>query len=293
MTTPSITSITDAQKKQYLRFVEDAAEKALTEVGLDQEGILKLIENGDAFQSRIITAVQELSLSTQFTDEEIASDYGYLSGYQPKGVVDQIVRLRQLFPELGIVDVVFANRDLPPHAEGYFAIPRWEKIAPTYNAALEMVFLALSQTRNGQFYNWREGETGQNRLRQHSHTQACLKKLGDEQEGNDILIVPAQFGLRHRGQSARRAREVMSSSEFGLGAFAVGIMLLTHPERLKHLDDLWIDCAGDEYDYPPDHDRFSRTPCFNFGGGRVRFGARWGTDADSMYGSASGFVPQE
>jgi hypothetical protein len=32
----------------------------------------------------------------------------------------------------------------------------------------------------------------------------------------------------------------MNANECGLGAFAIGIMLLTHPERLKHYDDLWI-----------------------------------------------------
>jgi len=49
---------------------------------------------------------------------------------------------------------------------------------------------------------------------------------------HDILVVPAQFGLRHRGRSVRRVREVMNANEFGLGVFAIGIMLLTHPERL-------------------------------------------------------------
>ena len=40
------TSITEGQKKQYFRFVEDAAERALKETGLDKDGLQKLIENG-------------------------------------------------------------------------------------------------------------------------------------------------------------------------------------------------------------------------------------------------------
>ena len=36
----------------------------------------------------------------------------------------------------------------------------------------------------------------------------------------------------------------MRKTEFGLGAFAVGIMLSTHENRLKNLDDLWIDCGS-------------------------------------------------
>jgi len=55
-----ITTVTDGQKKQYLRFVEDAAEKAMKEVGLDKDGIQKLIENGDEFQTRIIVAIQRV-----------------------------------------------------------------------------------------------------------------------------------------------------------------------------------------------------------------------------------------
>ena len=292
MTTQSITSITHGQKKQYLRFVEDAAERALKEVGLDKDGLQTLIEHGNEFQTRIITGIRELSVSNRFADEEVESEYGYLSGYQPKGVADQIARLRELFPELGTADVEIANRELPPNAEGWFAIPRWDKIAPTYNAAVEKVLALISKARDGKFYNYREGNLGPNRLRQHERTVAVLKKLGDQQTEHDILIVPAQFGLRHRGRSVRRAREVFNASEFGLGAFAVGIMLLTHPERLQHYDDLSIDCAGDEYDDPGDGGRFSRAPCFDFCGGEVRFGARWFDGARDDCGSASGFVSQ-
>jgi hypothetical protein len=284
--------ITSGQRKQYFRFVEDAAEKALAEVGLDKDGIQKLIENGDEFQSHIMTGIQGLSVSNQFADEEVESEYGYLSGYQPKGVADQIKRLRELFSELGTADVELANQPLPSNAEGWFAIPRWDKIAPTYNAAVEKVLALISKARNGKFYNYREGNLGPNRLRQHERTVAMLKKLGDQQTGHDILIVPAQFGLRHRGRSVRRAREVFNASEFGLGAFAVGIMLLTHPERLQHYDDLWIDCAGDEYDDPDGDDRFSHAPCFYFYDGEVRFDSRWFDDADADSGSASGFVSQ-
>ncbi len=227
-----------------------------------------------------------------FADEEVGSEYGYLSGYQPKGVADQIARLRELFPELGTADVEIANRELPPNAEGWFAIPRWDKIAPPYNAAVEKVLALISKARDGKFYNYREGNLGPNRLRQHERTVAMLKKLGDQQTEHDILIVPAQFGLRHRGRSVRRARELFNASEFGLGAFAVGIMLLTHRERLQHHDDLWIDCAGDEYDDPGDDVRFSLAPVFSFSGGKVGFDAGWFGNANEHYGSASAFVSQ-
>jgi hypothetical protein len=83
----------------------------------------------------------------------------------------------------------------------------------------------------------------------------------------------------------------MNANQFGLGAFAIGIMLLTHPERLQNYDDLYIDCAGDEFSPEADGD-FSEAPDFNFRGGRVKFGTFWVSYTVDSYGSASGFVPQ-
>ena len=118
-----------------------------------------------------------------------------------------------------------------------------------------------------------------------------FQKFGKEQKDYDILVVPAQFGILHRGRSVRRAREVMKANQFGLGAFAVGIMLLTHPERLQNYDDICIDCAGDEFSPGADGD-FSEAPIFHFDDGRVRFSTLWVSCAYDYYGSASGFVPQ-
>jgi uncharacterized protein (DUF4415 family) len=291
MTTQSITSITDGQKKQYKRFVEDAGERALAEVGLDKDGLQKLIERGDEFQTRIITGIRELSVSNQFADEEVESSYDYLSGYQPKPIAEQVKVLRELFPELGSVDEKLADGDLPPNAEGWFAIPRWEKIAPTYGEAVVKVLDLIKQTRNGKFYNYRDGQLGPQYLRQHERTTAVLKRLGDQQSDHDILVVSAQFGLKHRGRSVRRAREVFNASEFGLGSFQTACMILTHPERLQHYDDLWIDCAGDEFS--PDDDRdFSYAPYFEFRDGEVRFDTYWIDYPSDNCGSVSGFVPQ-
>lgn len=291
MTTQSITSITDGQKKQYLRFVEDAAERALKDTGLDKDGIQKLIENGDEFQARIITGIKELSVSNQFADEEVESSYGYLSGYKPKDITEQTNILRQLFPGVGFADEKLAERPVPANAEGWFAIPKWQTIAPTYGEAVEKVLAKISETRKGKFKNWREGELGPDRLKQSARAEKMFQTLGDEQKDHDILVVAAQFGLRHRGSSVRRAREVMQVNEFGLGVFAVGIMLLTHPERLMNYDDLYVDCAGDEYAPEADGD-FSDAPVFDFHGGEVEFYADWFDDAYDVCGSSSAFLPQ-
>lgn len=283
-------AITAGQKKQYKRFVDDAADKVLAEAGIDKDGLQKLIENGDDFQSRIMTAVRELSVSNRFADEEVSSRYGYLSGYQPKPVAEQIKALKSLFPNLGTADIERGNAPVPAGAEGWFAIPRWQSIAPTYGEAVEKV-LALIASRNGKFYNYREGCLGPQYLRQHARTEKMFQKLGDQQKDHDILVIPAQFGIRHRGRSVRRVREVMNSTEFGLGAFAIGVMLLTHPERLKRHDDLWIDCAGDEFAPLADGD-FSKSPLFYFNDDKLRFGTDVMSLAFDSCGSVSGFVPQ-
>jgi hypothetical protein len=53
---------------------------------------------------------------------------------------------------------------LPSGAEGYFAIPRWQNLAGTYNEAIEKVLAKLASTRP--FYNYREAMTGPHRSEQ-------------------------------------------------------------------------------------------------------------------------------
>lgn len=279
--------ITSNQRKQIVRFVEDGIDA----MNLQKDGAQRLIENGGEFQSELKKLVERFSITNQYADEEVESSYGYLSGYKPKGITEQTNRLRELFPGIGYANEKLAEGALPENAEGWFAIPRWEKVAPTYGEAVQKVLNLIKQTRNGAFYNYRDGELGPNQLRQSQKSTTMFQKLGDEQNGHDILVVPAQFGIRHRGRSVRRAREVMNANECGLGAFAIGIMLLTHPERLKHYDDLWIDCAGDEF--APDADAgFSGSPCFRFIGVWVKFGTGGVGPAYGYSGSASVCLPQ-
>ncbi|MDD4290227.1 MAG: hypothetical protein PHH83_03020 [Patescibacteria group bacterium] len=284
-------SITEGQKKQYLRFVEDTAILVLDESNLDKDAIQRLIENGGQLKKDLAILLQKHSITNQYADEELKSNYGYLSGYKPKSLAEQDTILHQLFPELGTFDEAFATKTPLSNAEGLFLIPRWEKIAPTYGEAVQKVLDLIKQTRNGAFYNYREGQLGPRYLRQSQKLTEAFQKLGDEQKDHDVLVVQAQFGIRHRGRSVRRAREVMNSSESGLGSFANGIMILTHPERLQHYDDLWIDCAGDEY-APDGDDDFSKAPYFRFDGGWVGFDAGCVSNAYEDYGSSSLFLSQ-
>ena len=283
--------MTDGQKKQLRRFVEDATDRVLSEeLGLDKDGAQQLIGRGGEFQDGILELARSLSASDQFVDEEVSSEYGYLSGYKPKGITEQTNRLRELFPGIGYADEELAKRPLSGEAEGWFAIPKWQAVAQTYGEAVEKALQLLSSVYGGKFCNYRQGQLGPEYLREHASKTAALQQLAEQQPDHDILVVACQFGLRHRGRSVRRAREVMTGSEFGLGAFEVAIMLLTHPERLQQHDDLWIDFPGDEYS-SDGGGVFGYAPCFDLVG-RLGFVAHYVDFALERYGSASAFLPQ-
>lgn len=295
-----ITKITDGQKKQIKRFAEDAADRAIT--GLDKDSAQKLIENGDEFQNRIIIAIKELSISNQFADEEVSSNYKYPDEYRgPRNIAEQIKTIAKIFnldPKQAL-EYIKNLPSLPNGAEGWFAIPSVEAIAKKhfpevadpaerYCRAIQIVHKKIAESR--EFYNYREGKITPDHLRQCARTAHAFEQIAKTQKG-DILIVACQLGMRHRGRSVRRAREVFVTNEFGLGSLAVGSIVLTHPERLVRSSELDMDCPGDEFSPGADGD-FSRAPVFDFVSDRARFGTGFVGDAGGYYGSASGFLSQ-
>ncbi len=273
-------------EKQYLRLVEDVARQALKEFGLDQDGMRKLSDNWDKFQSRIMAAILECSVSSQFADEETTSIHGYPEGYKPKDIAEQVQILRSLFPELegATYDKNIATQPLPAGAEGWFAIARYQTQG-LYSMAVDRVLTTIASKQRP--YNYHKGLIGSRYLRQHAKTAEAFRQIEQEQDGHDILVVPCQFGLRHRTRSVRRARVVMNTMEFGLGAFAVGCMILTHPEREVQLEQLHVSCAGDEF-APVANGDFSYAPFCAYDTG-VKFGSWDVSIANMLFGSASGF----
>lgn len=284
-------SITEEDKQKFLTWWNKIGEEAIGKAKIDNVGIQNLIKKTDTFQEQIVTSIQELSES-QFADEEEESSYTYPEGYIVKGIAEQVKILRELFPSIGFADESVAEQPLPQHAEGWFAIPRWQTIDITYGEAVEKVLDMISKTRDGKFGNPADNQLGVQYLRQHARTVKMWEKIGDQQKGFDILVVPAQFGLRHRGRSVRRAREVFEINEFGLGVFAVGIMLLTHPEREIQWEQLHVDCAGDEFAVFADGD-FWKAPLIDIHGDKIRFNTCDFTISDESGGSASAFLLEE
>ncbi len=282
---------TDGQIEQTTRVVVDAVKKALKPLG--KEAAQRVHKRGNELASSIAKFIAELSVSDQYANEQVATSYNYPANYRPKPIAKQIETIAKLFGLDGTAAYAYAEnlelKELSEGAEDWFAIPRWEKVAKTYGEATELVLGLVGKSRK--FQNWREGQLHERYLRQSERTKQMFATLAESQSG-DILIVPAQFGFLHRGQSVRRARETFAEHEFGLGAFAVGTLLLTHPEREVEWEQLHIDCSGDEYS--PDADgQFVSAPVFVWDGGGLRFGDDWALNAGKQYGSASGFLPQE
>ena len=266
----------------------------LNKAYLDHERAQRLIENGGEFQEGLAQLIERCSAISKFAEEEVESSYGYLSGYRsPKPIDQQVKLLNTFFSNLGNVNKKLTRTCLPDGSEGLFAIPRWQRVAQTYESALLRAFECLRETRRGKFTNCQEGILSSNFLRLTAKTAKAFEEVAAQQLGTEhhILILPCQLGLRHRGRSVRRAREVMSASEFGLDPFSTACILLTHPDRLQHFDDLWIDCAGAEYSYQRGGS-FDLTVSFDFDGSKVEFEASSSRYPSDAYGSASGFVQQ-
>lgn len=260
-------SIASGQPKRHQRLVDD--------------------DSGEEFLSRFGSWLLEHPVNYRRANKDIASEYRYPKEHKVTGIVEQVETLRCFFPELegATFDKGLTTRPLPPNAEGWFAIPRQEELGLNYGEAVSKVLDAVG--RGQSFTNYRGSRLGLDYLRQHVKTRMAFQKLGKEQKGHGILMVPCQFGLRHRGRSAYRARAVMDSSEFGLGALAVGVMLLTHAYRLVSSSSLSIGCAGDWYS-PDASGQFKFTTYFTH-----YFGLRFDAcrfDIPDHYGSASGFL---
>lgn len=288
-------AITPGQTKQFVRLLEDAAWKALEKVDFNRDDLQLVIEHGDKLQKDIVWAIEELVT------------WVYSGGYHPKSITEQTNILRQYFSGIGYANEKIAKQPLPEGAEGSFAIPRWKTIGPTYNEAVRTVLKVIRKQRNLIFEEQRkdlllfekedmllfeEDKLGTQYLRQHEHKVRKLQILAEKQEGYDILVVPAQFGLLHKGFHVDEGRTVFAKNEFGLGAYEVAIMLLTHPERLVAYRNLWIDCPGDETVFLGKKSDFSAVPCFTVERRtkQIKFWPGLLGSTNVGYGTATGFL---
>jgi hypothetical protein len=297
MQTALITS-RDPKGLQAVRLFEAAYDK----FKLDGDRAQRLNENGGEFQEGITELIARLTTSNKFANEQVASSYTYPKEYKgPKPIGDQIKVLAKILNLDPSQALKFVENlpELPTNAEGWFAIPSIAALrakhfpsvtdsAQKYCNAVEFILAKIEASRR--FYNYRRGEITSKKLRVHARTAHALDLIAETQKG-DILVIAAQLGMLHRGQSSRRARETFVANEFGLGSVAVGSIVLIHPERLVRWEELDMDLAGDEFS--PDGDgEFSRAPCLLFYDGRVGVVTRGVGGALGDCGAASGFLTQ-
>ena len=149
---------------------------------------------------------------------------------------------------------------LPVGAEGWFAVPSPLRFPSNYSHFLERDLAeALKASGFNKLYIYCEYQLKRD-LKFHKDSMEKVSQIDAKQGHPDILIIPAQFGSFHPHQTAQLAREKFMDNEFGLGAFAVGAMLLTHYERIgsRYKNPLNLICPGDVL-------QNTHTPNWNYG----------------------------
>lgn len=286
-------NITAAQDKRLQDMLNGAVQNAHQRIleHLDQQSAQAVFEGERLLTQEVtellVAAVERHTASDKFKDEEVPSRRVYPTNYRVRPIEAQVTELRKVFPQLESCQEKLARRSLPHGAEAWFAIPRWEALATTYNEAVELLIETIAAKRR--FSNRIIGKVGDKFMRQSERTKLAFKILAEQQEGSDILVVGAQFGLLHRGSSARRTRVALAGNEFCLNTFAIASMLLTHPERLSSSDTLMIDCGGDEYSVRGDY-TFDRVPLFDYDIGGIEFSIFYEDRARNLWGTPTSFL---
>lgn len=306
MTTTS-KSITSGQTDRIVDLGKEAIKTAIIKVNPESDNAqTRIIAAGGEFKNRVEEAAMAIILDmitpNKYASQVVKSSYTYPKEYQRKPADKQVLMLAQKF-NFDASSTLELLKTFPEHtenAEGNFAI-----VSPfgakelikgyedpfdieLYCKMLMKMFDQISSERN--FYNYRKNEIDSKHLRQTEKTLAAYRTLANTQGKNPIWIIPAQLGMLHRGESVNRARELFAHNEFGLGWIPTISIALTHPERFVRLEELDIDCAGDEFS-PDGVGSFSKAPFVIFDDGRVKAGADDVAYADGYFGSASGFVP--
>ena len=284
---------TEQQNKLLQEFLAEAVQDAFGTAieQLDRQSAQAVLDMGKRLKSQVSDTVVEIihknTVSDKYKDEAVGSNRVYPPTYQVRPIEAQVSELRKLFPSLHSCQEKLARRQLPEGAEAWFAIPRWQALAPTYNEAVEMILAVMASKRR--FSNRIAGKLGAIYLRQSERSKLAEKILADQQGDSDILVLGAQAGLLHRGCSARRTRAAMAGNEFGLGVFTFASILLTHPERLSTGDTLMIDCGGDEYSVRGDY-TFDRVPLFDYDMSGIEFSIFYEDRARNLWGTPTGFL---
>ncbi|HEV7423695.1 MAG TPA: hypothetical protein VGO21_00740, partial [Candidatus Paceibacterota bacterium] len=203
-------------------------------------GGVRFVDSGTEAMNEVRDFVRELIQKygrvNQYANEEVASTFTCPPEYKgPKPIAEQIQKLATVFglnPDSALAYAAnlpdlksFVPEDALPFV-GWFAFPR----------AIERGLVLAKLAESRRFYNYRESQM--DRFRVLVRTATAIEQLATQQGNGDILVVAAQLGMRHRGRSDRRAREVFVRNEFGFDSVMGGAVTLTHPERFVRWEQL-------------------------------------------------------
>ena len=78
----------------------------------------------------VVEAIHRHTITDKFKDEEVASNRVYPPTYRVRPIEAQVTALKAIFPVLGDCHEKLARKPLLEGAEAWFAIPRWQALAP-------------------------------------------------------------------------------------------------------------------------------------------------------------------
>lgn len=252
-----------------------------------------LLQSAIENKEKMVEVVSALEEGLPYANCE--SKYGYPEGFLIRSVTEQVETLLKYFPYLDASHVKekakwgYFKEMLPKGAEGWAVIPKWARVTKYYSWALRRVFELLVE--NSQFEYPRKvcANLTSDYLRLEKETISTQAILNEDD--GDFWVFPFQFGKRWAGHSQLKAHSRFAKSEFGLGPYEVGILLLTHKDRITGPNQLYISCTGCGY-------RESKSSGFRFylyfrwdeGNDSLLLGGNRFDIDEEFLGTASGFL---
>lgn len=169
--------------------------------------------------------------------------------YEPKPVLEQ-AEIIQSFTGIKLnysrlEDI--ARSPLPVGAESWFVIPKQKGLY--FEAMLDLIEKMREKNKLYPHVDLRKKS-----IVRAERTVKALDLIQRKQDIGDAIVIPAQFGAKHKGQSVENVQKKLAPNEFGLGAYEIGWMLLIHSGRVYKDDQLHIDCPADFYYFPKGKD---------------------------------------
>jgi hypothetical protein len=214
-----------------------------------------------------------------------AYEFGYLSGYQfANSIEDQINTLKKYYREADLNWKLTHEQESlrlfsPEKSEGYFVV-LYRHISnelsdeftnlKTSEQFIQSVSM-ISLQRNGCIQDAITENAIPLHIRQSKKSRKCMEFLWKSQGcPDDFVLVPAQFGIRHRSISMSDINNHLTEDEFPLGIQEALCMVLTHENRFKTWGDIWISLPGNECSYMPPKIDYHQGIYIGFQGGCLK-----------------------